>query len=396
MENKKLLNRYKIKLSLFFAVFVMLCFYLIQGIFLTIQYFENKNDLENFLLKKLIWVENIIKNKENYYSQIENENNTLQKILLKTLENTIIYENNTKIVDFSKDINWIDIENIWFFDYKDKKILISTLTFQNNNYKIILNEINTNNYKKFLWIYMYFIIYSLPFFIIFYLLWYFIIWKYFKAINQSIEALEDFTSNVNHEMKTPISEIISTLSLAKEIKNYDEAIEISLNSTLKLNKILDSIIWIANLSDLSYKKERINLIWELNLIIKDFENELSLKKINIVFEAKPKIFIKKINKEHFYICVKNLLSNAIKYSNKNSKIEIFFDNWILSITDYWIWIDKENLKNIFKRYFRENYLEKQWLWIWLNLVKKITEINNWKIDIESQKNVYSKFSINFN
>lgn len=396
MENKKLLNRYKIKLSLFFAVFVMLCFYLIQGIFLTIQYFENKNDLENFLLKKLIWVENIIKNKENYYSQIENENNTLQKILLKTLENTIIYENNTKIVDFSKDINWIDIENIWFFDYKDKKILISTLTFQNNNYKIILNEINTNNYKKFLWIYMYFIIYSLPFFIIFYLLWYFIIWKYFKVINQSIEALEDFTSNVNHEMKTPISEIISTLSLAKEIKNYDEAIEISLNSTLKLNKILDSIIWIANLSDLSYKKERINLIWELNLIIKDFENELSLKKINIVFEAKPKIFIKKINKEHFYICVKNLLSNAIKYSNENSKIEIFFDNWILSITDYWIWIDKENLKNIFKRYFRENYLEKQWLWIWLNLVKKITEINNWKIDIESQKNVYSKFSINFN
>lgn len=396
MENKKLLNRYKIKLSLFFAVFVMLCFYLIQGIFLTIQYFENKNDLENFLLKKLIWVENIIKNKENYYSQIENENNTLQKILLKTLENTIIYENNTKIVDFSKDINWIDIENIWFFDYKDKKILISTLNFQNNNYKIILNEINTNNYKKFLWIYMYFIIYSLPFFIIFYLLWYFIIWKYFKAINQSIEALEDFTSNVNHEMKTPISEIISTLSLAKEIKNYDEAIEISLNSTLKLNKILDSIIWIANLSDLSYKKERINLIWELNLIIKDFENELSLKKINIVFQAKPKIFIKKINKEHFYICVKNLLSNAIKYSNENSKIEIFFDNWILSITDYWIWIDKENLKNIFKRYFRENYLEKQWLWIWLNLVKKITEINNWKIDIESQKNVYSKFSINFN
>lgn len=396
MENKKLLNRYKIKLSLFFAVFVMLCFYVIQGIFLTIQYFENKNDLENFLLKKLIWVENIIKNKENYYSQIEDENNTLQKILLKTLENTIIYENNTKIVDFSKDINWIDIENIWFFDYKDKKILISTLTFQNNNYKIILNEINTNNYKKFLWIYMYFIIYSLPFFIIFYLLWYFIIWKYFKAINQSIEALEDFTSNVNHEMKTPISEIISTLSLAKEIKNYDEAIEISLNSTLKLNKILDSIIWIANLSDLSYKKERINLIWELNLIIKDFENELSLKKINIVFQAKPKIFIKKINKEHFYICVKNLLSNAIKYSNKNSKIEIFFDNWVLSITDYWIWIDKENLKNIFKRYFRENYLEKQWLWIWLNLVKKITEINNWKIDIESQKNVYSKFSINFN
>ena len=101
MENKKLLNRYKIKLSLFFAVFVMLCFYLIQGIFLTIQYFENKNDLENFLLKKLIWVENIIKNKENYYSQIENENNNdytikisdenkAHELLKRLIENEVI------------------------------------------------------------------------------------------------------------------------------------------------------------------------------------------------------------------------------------------------------------------------------------------------------------------
>jgi hypothetical protein len=43
-------------------------------------------------------------------------------------------------------------------------------------------------------------------------------------------------------MKTPLSEIISTLSLAKKLKNYEEANDISLNSAEKLNKILDSIV----------------------------------------------------------------------------------------------------------------------------------------------------------
>gem|GEM_PF-3813886 len=44
-------------------------------------------------------------------------------------------------------------------------------------------------------------------------------------------------------MKTPLAEIISTLSLAQKTKvNYEEAINQSLISTKKLNKILDSIL----------------------------------------------------------------------------------------------------------------------------------------------------------
>ena len=55
----------------------------------------------------------------------------------------------------------------------------------------------------------------------------------------------------------------------------------------------------------------------------------------------------------------------------------------------------KNLKNIFKRYFRENYLENEGFWIGLNLVKKVCDINKWEIKIDSQKNKYSSFSIKF-
>jgi hypothetical protein len=44
-------------------------------------------------------------------------------------------------------------------------------------------------------------------------------------------------------MKTPIAEIISTLSLTQKTKNnYEQAINQTLESTHRLNKILDSML----------------------------------------------------------------------------------------------------------------------------------------------------------
>ena len=100
--------------------------------------------------------------------------------------------------------------------------------------------------------------------------------------------------------------------------------------------------------------------------------------------------------EHFEICVGNILKNSIKYSYEKTEIEIFFDGKTLKITDYWVWIDKSNLKNIFSRYFRENYINYEWFGLWLSLVKKICDINKWKISIESEKNIKTIVTINFN
>jgi signal transduction histidine kinase len=56
------------------------------------------------------------------------------------------------------------------------------------------------------------------------------------------------------------------------------------------------------------------VVKELNLIINEFNPNLDEKKIVLEKIIKNKSFILKINKEHFYLCVKNILSNAIKYS----------------------------------------------------------------------------------
>jgi signal transduction histidine kinase len=89
---------------------------------------------------------------------------------------------------------------------------------------------------------LWFLLFSLPFTILFYFLGYFFTGKNLKPIQETISSLEDFGSNINHEIKTPLTEIVSTLGLARRTTTQsDEAIDQSLKSAGKITKILDSM-----------------------------------------------------------------------------------------------------------------------------------------------------------
>jgi len=393
MENFRLLEKHKKKLSLYFALFILFSLWLIQGIFLTSIFFSENWKLENKLLNKYSWVINILENKEAYFKEIKENNFTTRLLVEKTLEWVTIIENWSKILwDIKENSLWTNeiIDSKHYKFYQNHEIINS------NNYKIIIKMENLNSYYNYIIWYLYFLAYSLPFWFLFYYIWYVFVWHNFKQIQETISSLETFSADINHEMKTPLAEIISTLSLAQKTKvNYEEAINQSLISTKKLNKILDSILWIINIVWSNYKKEKLDLVNEINELIKENSSQIKEKNIEINSNLKMKSYYLTINKEHFDICVWNLLKNAIKYSNKNWKINITCYKWTLEIKDNWIWIEEKNLKNIFNRYFRENYTQEEWYGLWLALVKKISDINKWEITIESEKDKWTTIKINF-
>lgn len=392
MENDRLLKKYKIKLSVYFALFVMFFLYVIQILFVWIQFVTANLDLKNTLEQKWQAIENILKNKQLYSLEIS-QDETLQKLILKTLDKSIILLDGKKIIDFSNSELSIPT-HAWVTNYNKKKYNVSDVREGELKYTIIVWAENSYNLEVFLkQIGLYLLILS-PFFIFFYFLGYTFVGKNFRVIEQSIHSLEDFTSQVNHEMKTPLSELISTLSLAKKIHNYEEAVDISLNSAFKLTKILESIIGMAHLSDISYRKERLDLGEILDDILTEYKSEISEKKLIIEKNiSTPKIL--KANKEHLYLCIKNIISNAIKYSQNGWKIEISFSHGVLSIQDYGVGIDKWNLAKIFQRYFRESYTSHEWFGLGLALVKKIVDINHWELQVESLKDTFTKITIKF-
>jgi signal transduction histidine kinase len=94
------------------------------------------------------------------------------------------------------------------------------------------------------------------------------------------------------------------------------------------------------------------------------------------------------------VLIKNILENAYKYNKNNWKITIELNQRYLSIKDSWIWIKKENIYQIFDSFYRvENSVK--WYGVWLNIVKKISDILKYKIEVKSEIKEWTEFKIFF-
>jgi K+-sensing histidine kinase KdpD len=168
-----------------------------------------------------------------------------------------------------------------------------------------------------------------------------------------------------------------------------------------------------NIKNIDYLLNNLNLITKIeswynlkteNLNISDVfhDNILKIQKQFIEKNISTKLIIsdeiyQQTNKFSFEIIIKNLVENAFKYSKNNWNIEFYLDEKQLYIKDNWIWIQEENLDKIWDRFWKEDESrsEEKSFWLWLYIVKKIVEIYNWKISVETEKNIWTKFIILF-
>lgn len=228
----------------------------------------------------------------------------------------------------------------------------------------------------------------------------------FSHIKKQTSNLKQFTDDVAHEFKTPLMVINSRIDLynkkleKNKLNNDDTKIlifEIK-ESTKKLNNLLETFLFLSrvenNIENLEKKEFNFNKI--LKKYTQDYLNNNNIldSNINIKYDFACDVKIS-IEENTFKILFENILSNAIKFSKKNDiEIEIWLSKNGFWIKDNWIWINDEDLKNIWNKFFRkDNKIEG--FWIGLFLVKRLTNLYKWEIKIESKKNIWTKFMINF-
>ncbi|NDK09315.1 HAMP domain-containing histidine kinase [Candidatus Gracilibacteria bacterium] len=219
--------------------------------------------------------------------------------------------------------------------------------------------------------------------------------KVYAPIQEIVMNLEGFATNINHEFKTSLTEVLSSLELAKVTQDYEQGVDQAISSAKRLNNILDSLGILVRFVNADYRKTKVNIISLLNESITDYQKEIQAKEIKIVkkYKVDSQIF-SFIDKEPLLLCFTNILKNAIRYSHEGGKIELFISKHKFVIKDYGIGIDAKNLDKIFERYFRENY-SGQGSGIGLSLVKRVAERYNWEIDIKSEKDNYTEISFTF-
>lgn len=394
MENIALIERHRKRIALLIALFLFLSFYLLVTVFLlTSAYYKNLQWNED-LISTTQRVESIALTYDTLSNAWDIE---LNKIIDEVLRNAYIWSDTWVLVD--NVLSWkLETYNLMDGEFKivdGRRLYKTSVTRGGEIYHIIVSNTYTSLFSQIAKVLLILLLIS-PFLysLLAYLLCKFMT-KMYRPLKEVVINLEWFASNVNHEFKTALTEIISTLELARLTKEYEEANTYSVASARRLNSMLDTLGTLIHFVNSDYRKERINLYAVLDECIDDLERIISEKHIKLDKKYDvSKTLYKHIDKSPLVLSFQNILKNAVKYSEIWWKIEIsiFRDRFV--IKDYGVGISQENVSKIFDRYFRESYAGSG-SWIGLSIIKRITEIYHWNIDIKSKKWEYTKVTLKF-
>jgi two-component system phosphate regulon sensor histidine kinase PhoR len=142
----------------------------------------------------------------------------------------------------------------------------------------------------------------------------------------------------------------------------------------------------------------------LHAIIKEADDLMTLQlrnsKATLITELRATNDIISTEKSYFVNVITNLLDNALKYSREAPKIVIGTRNEygkiLCYVSDNGIGISPENQDRIFEQFFRANrgdVHDVKGFGLGLNYVKKIVEMTDGTISVESEENVGTTFYI---
>ena len=231
-----------------------------------------------------------------------------------------------------------------------------------------------------------------------------------NALNKEKELSDlksRFVSMASHEFRTPLSTILSSVSLVAKYTQTDQ----QENRDKHINRIKNAV---TNLTDLLNELLSIGKIEDGKVVAhySTFNIEELLKTICLEMESLVKAG-QKIKYHHsgsqvVYLdasllrnIILNLMSNAIKFSPDNGIIEIKStadqNQVTVTVQDSGIGISKEDQEHLFERFFRgTNAINIAGTGLGLHIVGKYIELMNGQISYTSELATGSNFTITFN
>ena len=221
------------------------------------------------------------------------------------------------------------------------------------------------------------------------------------------EMKTDFINNMTHELKTPIS----TISLSSNVINQPDIInqperlkqytQIIVQENERLKKQVERVLQLAFFEERNFalNYQSIEIVQLIKNAFQPFDLILNEKKGSLSVHGNPLQI--KLDAHHFINVISNLIDNAIKYSgDKPPRIEFKVtsskSNLSVLIIDNGIGMDKDEVKNIFKKFYRAptgNIHNVKGFGIGLSYVEQIIKMHKGTIVVKSEKNIGSTFKI---
>ena len=218
---------------------------------------------------------------------------------------------------------------------------------------------------------------------------------------QERKKLQELVSDISHQTKTPLSNILlytqllqeqdideQSRQLVDEIRQQSEKLEFLIQSLVKTSRLETGTFQLTPLKN--------NIDRMIESVIEQITPKADSKQIQIRYC--PESYTAKFDIKWTHEALFNILDNAVKYSPRNSVIKITVYAYemfaCVSVADQGIGIPEEELPCIFRRFYRGQNVRKQnGVGIGLYLSRQIIEGQGGYITAESTVNQGSIFKI---
>lgn len=222
---------------------------------------------------------------------------------------------------------------------------------------------------------------------------------------KEIEDMQkQFLSDVSHELKTPMSAIIGSVEILKRDgmespEIFNEFMDILLKESYRMQNIINDILELSRLDQTKVSLDYQEL--DVKAVVKEsmdlFKPLAKEKHLSLIYHNQIKEPLI-LDYSTIKMILSNFISNAIKYSNEGIitiKTKKADDTFILSVQDEGIGIPKNKLNYIYDRFYQvdKSRSSKISTGLGLSIVKKIVELNQGTIDVESSAGIGSTFTV---
>lgn len=228
--------------------------------------------------------------------------------------------------------------------------------------------------------------------------------------NKEKEAIanmrKEFSANVSHELKTPLTSISGYAEIMKsgivkpeDMPRFSEKIY---NEARRLITLVEDIIKLSHLDEGKVELERQDVdLYELTReIISRLSPQASAKKVHMELTGESVIYngVRQILDEMVY----NICENAIKYNKEGGEIRIWVGNTLngkkIIVTDTGIGIPKNQQERIFERFYRVDKSHSKEIGgtgLGLSIVKHGAILHNAKIHVDSELGKGTRMELTF-
>ncbi|MBR8220376.1 heavy metal sensor histidine kinase [Burkholderia ambifaria] len=221
------------------------------------------------------------------------------------------------------------------------------------------------------------------------------------SVNRMLDRLErafvrlsQFSSDLAHDMRTPLANVISssqvTLSRARTTEEYEALIDSNIEECERLQRMIENMLFLARTDNARQHLKTVELDAgaELRRLASYFQALADEAGVHLAVQGEAQVVA---DATLFRRAVSNLASNALEHAQAGSTIELTVSTRpgyaVVEVTNRGAAIPPEQIERIFERFYRidsSRHGAARNAGLGLAIVKSIIELHRGKVEVESR------------